>query len=83
MGSIIIGIAIGYAVSYFCGMVDFSNIPEYSTFNLPVPFKFGVSFNFSAILAFAIVYIITAIEAYGDITANSLISGEPVKAKPF
>ena len=83
MGSIIIGIVIGYVVSYFCGMVDFSNMPDYSLFNIPVPFKYGVSFNFSAILAFAIVYIITAIEAYGDITANSLISGEPVEGKTF
>ena len=83
MGSIIIGITIGYVVSYFCGMVDFSNMPDYSLFNVPLPFKYGVSFNFSAILAFALVYIITAIEAYGDITANSLISGEPVEGEKF
>ena len=83
MGSIIIGIVVGYIVSYFCGMVDFGNMPEYSLFNIPVPFKYGVSFNLSAILAFAIVYVITAIEAYGDITANSLISGEPVEGEKF
>lgn len=83
MGSIIIGISVGYIVSYFCGMVDFSNAPDYSLFNVPVPFKCGISFNLSAIIAFAIVYIITAIEAYGDITANSLISGEPVEGEKF
>ena len=83
MGSIIIGIAVGYIVSYFCGMVDFSSAPNYSLFNVPVPFKYGISFNLSAIIAFAIVYIITAIEAYGDITANSLISGEPVEGEKF
>lgn len=83
MGSIIIGIAIGYAVSYFCGMVDFSNMPDYSLFNMPIPFKYGISFNLSSIIAFAIVYIITAIEAYGDITANSFISGEPVEGEKF
>lgn len=83
MGSIIIGISVGYIVSYFCGMVDFSNAPDYSLFNVPVPFKYGISFNLSAIIAFAIVYIITAIEAYGDITANSLISGEPVEGEKF
>ena len=83
MGSIIIGIAIGYAVSYFCGMVDFSNMPDYSLFNMPIPFRYGISFNLSSIIAFAIVYIITAIEAYGDITANSFISGEPVEGEKF
>ena len=65
------------------GMVDFGNMPQYSLFNIPMPFKYGVSFNLSAILAFAIVYVITAIEAYGDITANSLISGEPVEGEKF
>ncbi|MBE6301869.1 MAG: purine permease [Parabacteroides distasonis] len=83
MGSIIIGITIGYIVSCLCGMVDFSYMPEYSLFNVPLPFKYGVSFNLSAIFAFAIVYVITAIEAYGDITANSLISGEPVEGEKF
>ena len=83
MGSIIIGIVVGYVVAYFCGMVDFSNVPDFSIFNIPIPFKYGVSFNISAILAFAIVYIITAIEAYGDITANSMISGEPVEGAKF
>ena len=83
MGSIIIGIAVGYVVAYFSGMVDFGNVPDFSIFNVPIPFKYGVSFNISAILAFAIVYIITAIEAYGDITANSMISGEPVEGEKF
>jgi xanthine permease XanP len=83
MGSIILGIVIGYGVSYCCGMVDFSNMPNYSLFNVPIPFKYGMSFNISSIIAFAIVYVITAIEAYGDITANSLISNQPVEGETF
>ena len=70
-------------MAFFVGMVDFGTMPDYEWFNIPQPFKYGVSFNFSAIAAFAIVYIITAIEAYGDITANSLISGEPVEGDKF
>ena len=83
MGSIILGILIGYVLSYFCGMVDFTNMPNYSLFNIPIPFKYGMSFNISSIIAFAIVYVITAIEAYGDITANSLISSQPVEGETF
>ena len=83
MGSIILGILIGYVLSYFCGMVDFSNMPNYSLFNVPIPFKYGMSFHISSIIAFAIVYVITAIEAYGDITANSLISSQPVEGETF
>lgn len=83
MGSIILGILIGYVLSYFCGMVDFNNMPNYSLFNIPIPFKYGMSFHISSIIAFAIVYVITAIEAYGDITANSLISSQPVEGETF
>lgn len=83
MGSIILGILIGYVLSYFCGMVDFNNMPNYSLFNIPIPFKYGMSFHISSIIAFAIVYVITAIEAYGDITANSLISSQPVEGEMF
>lgn len=83
MGSIILGIIIGYVLSYLCGMVDFNNMPNYSLFNIPIPFKYGMSFNISSIIAFAIVYVITAIEAYGDITANSLISSQPVEGETF
>ena len=74
MSSIVIGLAIGYVVSWAMGMVDFSDIPDFGNLNIPIPFKYGVSFDLSAIVSLGLVYLITAIEAYGDITANSLIS---------
>lgn len=83
MSSIVIGLAIGYAVAWYMGIVDFSSVQSYGGFNIPVPFKYGLSFDWSAFVALGLVYLITAIEAYGDITANSLISGEPVEGKTF
>lgn len=83
MSSIVIGLIIGYVVAWFMGMVDFSAVQSYGGFNIPVPFKYGLSFDWSAIIALGLVYLITAIEAYGDITANSLISGEPVEGEVF
>jgi len=83
MSSIVIGLVIGYAVAWCMGLVDFSSVQSYGGFNIPVPFKYGLSFYWSAFIAFGLVYLITAIEAYGDITANSLISGEPVEGKTF
>ena len=65
------------------GLVDFSSVQSYGGFNIPIPFKYGLSFDWSAFIALGLVYLITAIEAYGDITANSLISGEPVEGKTF
>ena len=75
MSSIVIGLVVGYVLAWALGMVDFSAIP--------IPFRYGISFDISAIIALALVYLITAIEAYGDITANSLISGEPVEGETF
>ena len=83
MSSIVIGLVIGYVVSWAMGMVNFSDIPDFGNLNIPIPFKYGVSFDLSAIVSLGLVYLITAIEAYGDITANSLISGQPVEGEKF
>lgn len=83
MSSIVIGLLVGYAVSWAMGMVNFSDIQDYGNLNIPVPFRYGISFDLSAIISLGLVYLITAIEAYGDITANSLISGQPVEGEKF
>lgn len=83
MSSIVIGLAVGYVVSWALGMVNFSAIQDFGSLNIPVPFRYGVSFDFSAIISLGLVYLITAIEAYGDITANSLISGQSVEGEKF
>lgn len=83
MSSIVIGLVVGYIVSWALGMVDFSDIQNYGNLNIPVPFRYGISFDLSAIISLGLVYLITAIEAYGDITANSLISGQPVEGEKF
>ena len=83
MSSIVIGLVVGYILSYFMGMIDFSSIESYGGFNIPVPFRYGIKFDISAIISLGLVFLITSIEAYGDITANSLTSGEPVEGEKF
>ena len=46
-------------------------------FALPRPLKYGLSFDASFILPFGFVYLVTAIETLGDLTASSELSGEP------
>lgn len=83
MSSIIIGLVIGYIVAYFMGWVDFSNMGEVGSITIPQPFKYGLGFDVSAFIAVALIYFITSIEAYGDITANSMIGGEPIQGPKF
>ena len=83
MSSIVIGLIVGYVASWFLGMVDFSSVRSYGSLNIPIPFRYGVKFDISSIISLGLVYLITAIEAYGDITANSMISGQPVEGEKF
>ncbi|HEY9768979.1 MAG TPA: nucleobase:cation symporter-2 family protein [Coleofasciculaceae cyanobacterium] len=79
MSSVVIGLAVGYLVSIPLGLVDFSNLSQLPLFTLPIPFKYGLKFDFGAFIPFAFLYVITAIESIGDLTATSAISGEPIE----
>ena len=83
MSSIFIGLGTGYLIAWWAGMIDFASVQHYGGINLPVPFKYGLAFDLSSFIAIALIFVITAIEPYGDIAANSLISGEPVKGERF
>ena len=85
MSSIVLGLIVGYILAYILGMVDLTAVASQSLlgFNIPVPFKYGLSFSVSGIIAVGLIYLITAIEATGDITVNSMISGESVEGPKY
>lgn len=83
MASIVLGLLIGSIVAYFLGMIDFSKINGIASFNIPIPFKYGLRFDIGTIIGIGLIYLVTAVEAFGDITANSLISGQPVEGEVF
>lgn len=85
MSSIVLGLCIGYALAFVLGKVDLSaaSAHSFASFNIPVPFKYGLDFSWSAFIAIGLVYLITAIEATGDVTANSMISGEKIEGEKY
>ena len=83
MSSIIIGLIVGYLAAYLLGLVHFEGLQNLGSINIPIPLKYGLDFNLSAFIAVALIYFITSIEAYGDITANSMIAGEPIEGEKF
>lgn len=83
MSSILIGLVLGYVAAYLMGWVNFSQMGEVGAITIPQPFKYGLGFDLSAFIAVALIYFITSIEAYGDITANSMIGGEPIEGPKF
>ena len=78
MGAIAIGLIVGFAIALFLGIVDFSSLGQLPLWRMPIPFRYGISFDISAFLPFVLIYILTAIETVGDLTATSVVSGEPV-----
>lgn len=83
MGSIIIGLFVGFVISTFLGIADFSKLGTLPVLNIPIPFRFGLSFDFATFISFAIIYIALTLEVLGDITATSMVSGEPIVGKTY
>ncbi len=77
--AIFIGLMLGLIVAMFMGRIDFSLVSEAAFFTVPIPFKYGFGFDWQAFIPIAFMYIITSIETSGDLTATSMISGEPIK----
>ena len=84
MGSVVIGLALGYIIAVFMGKVDFSRLAGVTIFSLPTPFKFGLfKFDFSQMFTVGLIYLLIVMEAIGDLTATSMLSGEPVEGKKY
>jgi xanthine permease XanP len=77
--AIFIGLMLGLLAAVFMGRIDFSLVSEAAFFTVPIPFKYGFGFDWQAFIPIAFMYIITSIETSGDLTATSMISGEPIK----
>lgn len=83
MGAIAIGLLVGYIASAIMGMLNFSSLSQLPVVSLPVPFRYGMSFDFAALIPFLILYPLTAIESVGDMTATSSVSGEPIQGPVY
>lgn len=67
--SVIIGLIFGYIICIPFDMLDFSAITNASWFALPMPFKYGITFKFSAFVAFITAYLVTTVETVGCLFA--------------
>lgn len=83
MSAIFIGLTLGYVVAAFMGMIPFSKMDDFALFSAPIPFKFGFYISWEHVIPMALLYLITTVESIGDLTATSLVSGEPVKGDRY
>lgn len=78
-GAIILALIIGYCLAAYLGRLNFDAFHQTQLLALPHPFHFGLSFSWPIFIPMIIIYLVTSLEAVGDITATSKISGEPVQ----
>lgn len=78
MGAIVIGLLVGYIVAAAMGLINFSKISSLDPISAPVPFKFGFHIATGYLIPMGLLYVITTVESIGDLTATSMISGEPI-----
>jgi len=76
--SVVAGLAGGYLVAGLTGKVSFADLKTLPWFAAPTPFHYGLGFRATALVPFAFLYLMTAIESIGDITATSLLTGETI-----
>ncbi|EOQ75992.1 uracil-xanthine permease family protein [Acinetobacter lactucae] len=76
--AILIALVIGYILAGFMGHLDFSGIKDAPLVQIPTPMHFGLSFSWGLFIPMAFIYLVTSLEAIGDVTATSKLSNQPV-----
>jgi xanthine permease XanP len=83
MLSVVLGLLAGYIAALVLGRLNLSAMRTAPWLNVPLPFRFGVSLDFSAILPFLFMYLITVMESIGDLTATSSLTGQPISGPVY
>ena len=82
MGALMGGIVAGTLAAALAGRVEAA--PWHGgPLELPAPFKIPLSFAWEWVLPMAIMYVATTVETIGDITATSMVSGEPTEGEIY
>jgi len=77
--ALVLAIGIGYLAAGWLGRLDFTGMREATLFQVPLPLHFGLDFSWALFVPMFIIYLVTSLEAIGDITATSKISQRPVQ----
>ncbi|HEA17200.1 MAG: uracil-xanthine permease family protein [Pseudoalteromonas prydzensis] len=80
--AVVVAMLVGWLLAILLGISEFK-IGEFDVIAIPLPFKYGFNVDFGALIAFGFLYLITAIESTGDITANCAVSKLPVKGPSY
>lgn len=71
LASILIGMIVGYAAALLLGMVSFEAVGTAELFHAVPPLRFGLRFEWSAVVSMAIMYIVNSVQAIGDLSSTT------------
>ncbi|MBB1288138.1 purine permease [Pseudoalteromonas sp. SR43-6] len=80
--AVVVAMILGWLLAFVLGIANFK-LGEFDLIAIPLPFKYGFNVDFGALIAFGFLYLITAIESTGDITANCAVSKLPVRGPTY
>ena len=72
MASILLGMAVGYAVALCFGMVDFSGVASSGWAAAPEVLPFGMTFDLASCVSIGLLFAVNSIQAIGDFTATTV-----------
>jgi xanthine permease XanP len=81
--SVVVALTCGYVVALLTGKTTLAGLKELPWFAAPAPFHYGFGFRATALVPFAFLYLMSAIESVGDITATSLLTGQPLAGPKY
>ncbi|SFE91016.1 uracil-xanthine permease family protein [Roseivivax sediminis] len=68
LSAVLLGLLAGYVYAFAMGQVDFGNVGSAAVFALPDPLHFGLEFSVAAVLGFALMSFVSAVETVGDVS---------------
>ncbi|MGF7244420.1 xanthine permease XanP [Pseudomonas oryzihabitans] len=83
LSAVMIGLLVGSLAAWSCGLLKPQALPDLPLISVPLPFRFGFAFDWSAFLPVALIYLISTLETTGDLTANCLISRQPIEGPGY
>lgn len=83
LSAIVIGLVAGSIAAWFSGKLVPHALPALPLVTLPIPFRFGFAFDWTVFLPIALIYLISSIETVGDLTANCMLSRQPLQGPSY
>lgn len=83
LSAIVVGLAVGSLAAWVSGKLVPQPLPDLPLVSVPQPFRYGFAFDWTAFVPVALVYVISTIETVGDLTANCMLSRQPIEGPGY